>query len=39
MARAYMYIVNTVKSVILYGNAFIHLKSRITDLKMYQMHE
>ena len=28
-----MYIVNTVKSVILYGNAFIHIKSRITNLK------
>ena len=39
MARAYMYIVNTVKSVILYGNAFIRLKTRITDLKMYQMKE
>ena len=34
-----MYRVNTIKSAILYGNAFIHLKSRITDLKMYQMHD
>ena len=34
-----MYIVNTVKSVILHGNAFVYMKSRNADLKMCQMHE
>ena len=34
-----MYIVNTVKSVILYGNVFIYIKSRNADLKMCQMYE
>ena len=34
-----MYIVNTVNSVILNGNAFIYLKSINADLKMGHMHE
>ena len=31
-----MYIVIIVKRVVLYGNVIIHLKSGISDLKMYQ---
>ena len=33
MARAYMYIVNNVKSVILYRNALVHLKKLNNRLK------